>query len=255
MKMRVRLGIAVALFAAVGAVAAGSAFAPVEYKETGETSFEVSVWGWTYRYENSVFPVSVKTAGREIFAAPMSLHAKFGDVEGKFAKWQYTLAKGDPDETFAVADARAIARFYNRLCGFDGQPPLLAHKTLDVALEPCRHVSDPLPPPDKLDKDWFMVFGMGYGLWGDSKNISRIFGHGGIGGSEGLCDRDKRLTTGFTCNFGKDVRKVRDLLYAVVGMCWRYGNDKGADIQEIQMRQMEPVGTNPEGFGACPQMR
>ena len=204
MKMRVRLGIAVALFAAVGAVAAGSAFAPVEYKETGETSFEVSVWGWTYRYENSVFPVSVKTAGREIFAAPMSLHAKFGDVEGKFAKWQYTLAKGDPD---------------------------------------------------KLDKDWFMVFGMGYGLWGDSKNISRIFGHGGIGGSEGLCDREKRLTTGFTCNFGKDVRKVRDLLYAVVGMCWRYGNDKGADIQEIQMRQMEPVGTNPEGVGACPQMR
>ena len=80
--MRVRLGVAVALFAAVGAVAAGSAFAPVEYKETGETSFEVSVWGRTYRYENSVFPVSVKTAGREIFAAPMSLHAKFGDVEG-----------------------------------------------------------------------------------------------------------------------------------------------------------------------------
>ena len=48
----------------------------------------------------------------------------------------------------------------------------------------------------------------------------------------------KRLTTGFTCNFGKDVRKVRDLLYAAVGMRWRYGNDKGADIQEIQMRQM-----------------
>ena len=78
---------------------------------------------------------------------------------------------------------------------------------------------------------------MGYGLWGDSKNISRVFGHGGIGGSEGLCDREKRLTTGFTCNFGKDVRKVRDLLYKAVGMCWRYGNDKGADIQEIQMRR------------------
>ena len=139
---------------------------------------------------------------------------------------------------FAVADARAIARFYNRLCGFDGALPLVKPSTLDAALRPCRHASDPLPPPDKLDKDWFMVFGMGYGLWGDSKNISRIFGHGGIGGSEGLCDREKRLTTGFTCNFGKDVRKVRDLLYAAVGMRWRYGNDKGADIQEIQMRQM-----------------
>ena len=140
---------------------------------------------------------------------------------------------------FAVANARSIARFYSRLCGYDGHAPLVKPSTLAAALRPCRHESDPLPPPERLDKDWFMVFGMGYGLWGDSRNISRVFGHGGIGGSEGLCDREKRLTTGFTCNFGSDVRKVRDRLYAVVGMRWRYGSDEGADIQNIQMRQVE----------------
>ena len=136
---------------------------------------------------------------------------------------------------FAVANARSIARFYNRLCGFDGCAPLVSRKTLDMALEPCRHESDPLPPPEKLDRDWHMVFGMGYGLWGGSSDISRVFGHGGIGGSEGLCDRSKRLTVGFTCNFGKDVRKVRSKLYGIVGMKWRYWDDAEADIQNLQM--------------------
>ena len=59
-------------------------------KASGETAFTVSVWGRTYRYENSIFPVSVKTADREIFAAPMRLRAAFGEKEGVFTKWQYT---------------------------------------------------------------------------------------------------------------------------------------------------------------------
>ena len=84
--MRVKLVFAAALFVAVAALGAESVFSPVGYRGAGETAFEVSVWGRTYRYENSVFPVSVKTAGREIFASPMSLHAKFGDVEGRFTK-------------------------------------------------------------------------------------------------------------------------------------------------------------------------
>ncbi|MBE6397101.1 MAG: hypothetical protein E7046_08870 [Lentisphaerae bacterium] len=140
---------------------------------------------------------------------------------------------------YAVANARSIARFYNRLCGFDGCAPLVSRKTLDMALKPCRHESDPLPPSEKLDRDWHMVFGMGYGLWGGSSDISRVFGHGGIGGSEGLCDRSKRLTVGFTCNFGKDVRKVRSKLYGIVGMKWRYWDDAEADIQNLQMRTVK----------------
>ena len=119
-----------ALFAVEAAIAAESPFSPVEYKETGETSFEVSVWGRTYRYDNSVFPVSVKTAGREIFAAPMSLHAKFGDVEGKFAKWQYTLVKGDPEETVVVASAHCSNVMVNAAMTFE--PDGLARTELKI---------------------------------------------------------------------------------------------------------------------------
>ena len=119
-----------ALSAVEAAIAAESPFSPVEYRETGETSFEVSVWGRTYRYENSVFPVSVKTAGREIFAAPMSLHAKFGDVEGEFAKWQYTLVKGDPEETVVVASAHCSNVMVNAAMTFE--PDGLARTELKI---------------------------------------------------------------------------------------------------------------------------
>lgn len=119
-----------ALFAVEAAVAAEPAFSPVEYKETGETSFEVSVWGRTYRYENSVFPVSVKTAGREIFAAPMSLHAKFGNIEGEFAKWQYTLVKSDPEETVVVASAHCSNVMVNAAMTFE--PDGLARTELKI---------------------------------------------------------------------------------------------------------------------------
>lgn len=108
-----------ALLAAEAAVAAGSSFSPVEYRENGETSFEVSVWGRTYRYENSVFPVSIKTARREIFAAPMSLHAKFGDMEGEFIKWQYTLVKKHPEETVVVASAHCSNVMVNAAMTFE----------------------------------------------------------------------------------------------------------------------------------------
>ena len=136
---------------------------------------------------------------------------------------------------YAVANARAIARFYNRLCGFDGEAPLVKKATLDAALKPCRHESDPLPSAQEMKEKWFMLFGMGYGLWGEADNLSRVFGHGGVGGSEGLCDRSQRLTVGFTCSFAKDVRKVRSKLYGIVGMKWRYWDDAEADIQNLQM--------------------
>ena len=119
-----------ALFAVEAAVAAESPFSSVEYRETGETAFEVSVWGRTYRYENSAFPVSVKTAGREIFAAPMSLHAKIGDAEGKFTKWQYTLVKGDPDETVVVAAAHCSNVMVNASITFE--PDGLARTELKI---------------------------------------------------------------------------------------------------------------------------
>ena len=79
-------------------------FPELTYRETGKNAFEVSVWGRVYRYRNSVFPVSVKTADREIFAAPMALHARFAGKEGVFRDWQNTLVKAN-DEMIQVVVA------------------------------------------------------------------------------------------------------------------------------------------------------
>ena len=102
------------------------------------------------------------------------------------------------------------------------------------ALKPCRHPSDPLPSPESMKRDWFMLFGMGYGLWGEAGRMDRVFGHGGAGGSEALVDRDQRLIVAFTCNFCKNCNPLRDRLYEVVGLRWRYWNG-GVNIQDLQM--------------------
>ena len=112
--------IAAASFAFVCAVAlADGEFAPVAYRSAGETAFEVEVWGRTYRYENSVFPVSVRTAGREIFAAPMSFHAKFGEEEGAFRDWQYTLVRSDADAAVVLAAAHCSNVMVNAAITFE----------------------------------------------------------------------------------------------------------------------------------------
>ena len=135
---------------------------------------------------------------------------------------------------WAASSAKALCKFYNRLCGFDGKAPLIKKETLDAALKPCRHESDPLPCPESMRRDWFMLFGMGYGLWGSADRMDRVFGHGGAGGSEGLVDRDQELIVGYTCNYSKNSIELRDKLYEVVGMRWRYWNDN-VNIQDLQM--------------------
>ena len=135
---------------------------------------------------------------------------------------------------WAVSSAEALCKFYNRLCGYDGRSPLIRKETLDAALKPCRHPSDPLPSAKSMKRDWFMLFGMGYGLWGSAERMDRVFGHGGAGGSEALVDRDNKLIVAFTCNSCKNSIVLRDKLYEVVGMRWRYWNDN-VNIQDLQM--------------------
>ena len=177
------------------------------------------------------------------FAADAEALKRIGTAYNRQPEKQISFATMNDDRrrkmclpsAYAVADARAIARFYNRLEGFDGAPPILRASTLDAALKPCRHESDPLPDAKTMKEKWFMLFGMGYGLWGEPGRLDRLYGHGGVGGSEGLCDRDLKLTVGFTCDFDKDVRKVRSKLYGIVGIKWRYWDDAEADIQNLQM--------------------
>lgn len=130
-------------------------FSPVEYKKTGETSFEIGVWGRTYRYENSVFPVSVKTAGREIFAAPMSLHAKFGDVEGEFRDWQYTLFSEGPDETVVVAAAHCSNVMVNASMTFERDGLVRTElKVVPYGYYSLHHIRDYAPDLSAL---WFDI--------------------------------------------------------------------------------------------------
>ena len=145
--------------------------------------------------------------------------------------------------SWAVSSARGIAKFYNRLCGFDGKPPLVARETLDEALKPCRHESDPVPDVEGLKK-WHMIFGMGYGLWGEADDLSRVFGHGGVGGSEGLCDRSQRLVVGYTCNFDDAPPKLREAFYSLVGIRWRYWKDD-INIQDLQMATVAKGNETP----------
>jgi len=140
--------------------------------------------------------------------------------------------------SFAVASAHGIASFYNRLCGFDGKPPLLKKETLEAALEPSRHKDDPIPSLEVQKKYFVMVFGRGYGLWGEMDDLGNVFGHGGAGGSEGLCDRKQKLVVGFTCNFEDPYtyRTLRRKLYELVGIRMRYSDRDEFDIQTIQMK-------------------
>ena len=100
-------------------MADANGFGPVALRVTATNSFEVSVWGRTYRYRDSVFPVSVRTAGREVFAAPMSLHARFGAKEGVFHSWQYTMLRSDADVVEVLAAAHCENVMVNAAMRFE----------------------------------------------------------------------------------------------------------------------------------------
>ena len=98
--------------------AAEEPFPPVACRFS-ERAFEVEFWGRAYRYENSAFPVSVRTAGRELFNAPMSLHAKFGDEEGTFRDWKYTLFSSNADAVVVLASAHCSNTMVNAAITFE----------------------------------------------------------------------------------------------------------------------------------------
>ena len=130
-------------------------FGPVVFDMGSSNAFEVSVWGRTYRYRDSVFPVSVKTAGREVFAAPMSLHATFGGKEGTFHSWQYTLVEQTSDRVQVVAAAHCENVMVNAAMTFERDG--LARTELKVVpygYWSLHKMRDYLPTLDKL---WFDV--------------------------------------------------------------------------------------------------
>ncbi len=140
-----------------------------------------------------------------------------------------TLRRACMPSAWGVASARSIARFYNRLCGYDGEEPLISSKMLDEALVLCRADDDPLPTD--MESRHHMVFGMGYGLWGHVDDLSSVFGHGGAGGSgAGLVNRETRTTIGITCNDASGSNQARYLLLKAVGFDWRNADNPEAPL-------------------------
>lgn len=111
-----------------------------------------------------------------------------------------------------VASARGLAKFYARLTGQIGEP-LLKPETLKNATKLCR--SEPIPPNSK---DRWVVFGLGYVLYGPLDNLGQIFGQGGLGGSEAIVDVKNQIAVGYTCSDNNFKHNLFPEIYKIIGM-------------------------------------
>ena len=166
------------------------------------------------------------------FAADDAACARAVTVQDGVENYGYTRMNRDVyrraciPSVYALSNAHALARFYTRLCGYDGAAPLIRPETLENALQPNRGSGEPVPDDAALCATWQTVWGLGYGLWGRRGELGRIFGQGGLGGCEGLCDRASRTAIGYTCAISATAcGKPYDLrpdLYRLAGIFTRY---------------------------------
>lgn len=95
--------------------------------------------------------------------------------------------------TTTMSNALSVARHYSAL----DTNKVLSSSTLEHALSlNWRDKDDYIP----LVKGRWALFGLGYVLSGPVDDLCRIFGHGGVGGSEGLLDRKLHYAIAFTRN-------------------------------------------------------
>jgi len=120
--------------------------------------------------------------------------------------------------TNCVASARGLAKFYARLTGQLGEP-LLKPETIKNATELCRWEGDPLP--NDPEGRW-VVFGMGYVLYGPLGDLGQVFGQGGLGGSEAIVDVKNQISVGYTCSDENHPHNLRPEIYKIIGMKVRF---------------------------------
>lgn len=77
---------------------------PVELDLT-PTQAIAKVWGRVYTWENSLLPVSILTAGKELLAAPARLRALFDGSESAFTKITYTPISVEAEKAIFVVGA------------------------------------------------------------------------------------------------------------------------------------------------------
>lgn len=110
--------------------------------------------------------------------------------------------------TCTMSNALSIARHYAAL----DQGKLLSNSTLENAVNlKWRAKEDTI---NAVRGRW-ALFGLGYVLSGPIGDFARIFGHGGLGGSEGLLDRKKHYAIAFTRNCFAEPNVLLDFYNAV----------------------------------------
>jgi CubicO group peptidase (beta-lactamase class C family) len=135
-----------------------------------------------------------------------------------YAMNQEIMRRACIPSTNCMASARGLAKFYARLTGQLGEP-LLKHETLKKATALCRWEGDPLP--DDPEGRW-LVFGLGYVLYGPKDELGQVFGQGGIGGSEAIVDVKNQISVGYTCSDENHPHNLRPEIYRIVGMKVRF---------------------------------
>lgn len=110
--------------------------------------------------------------------------------------------------TCAMSSALSLARHY---AGIDNGT-LMSRETLENAVSlKWRSKDDPI----LLQRGRWALFGLGYVLSGPPDDVTRIFGHGGIGGSEALLDRKRHLAIALTRNCFANPNVMTDFYSAV----------------------------------------
>lgn len=109
----------------------------------------------------------------------------------------------------AMANARALAKFYVRLAGMDGNAPLLKPETFKAATTPYLARGETNPSAKK--SGWNPVWGLGYTLGGDAPDYNNIVGQGGFGGSYACADTKRRIAYGYTCSTENNATPHSDL--------------------------------------------
>ena len=108
----------------------------------------------------------------------------------------------------AMSNALSIARHYAAL----DTGLLLHHDTIANAAQPLRSPDDPF---EMVQGNW-ALFGLGYMLSGPVDDVSRIIGHSGWSGSQGLLDRKRHYAIGFTRNVFANPNASLDAFYKAI---------------------------------------
>jgi len=110
--------------------------------------------------------------------------------------------------TCTMSNALSAARLYAAM----DRGKLLSRETLANAVTTkWRDANDPIP----LVKGRWELFGLGYVLSGPVDNVTQIFGHGGIGGSEALLDQKRHYAIAITRNVFASPNVLFDFYNAV----------------------------------------